>query len=412
MRQRWYEDGFTLIEMIVVTAIVVIVAGTLGTLFLAGASPAVASAGRDVTAAFDEARRTAIAFDAATVVFVPAKSGTGYSARIYRRFPGDPAFQPRNGPSYDSTVTISETASPLGAPGFAFSIDSHGAVTGFANFTASATAFTIRPCPANGAFTLYLAYASDTRTIAVPCQLPLSSTNPVVYETPPIGFAPTPPPSPTCPSTNGCTLALVTPPPGGATCPPGFTPDATLGVCDLGVASPQPPSVTPPGTLPTCPPGDTGNPPACVLPLPTATPQAKCIPGAPDAAGFSTCLESDPIRATGPGITRSGCGTHVPIVDPGAQFAVTVDVYQNDTLWGTYGVDLQTRKSPWFDFAGLPPAQICGLLYTLSFSIEGVTAESGNAQSTPQGDTGDVGLIDDGVGDIVKPQGATWGSNT
>src|SRR5471030_2615615 len=105
---RRCENGFTLIEVLVVTAIVAIAAGTLGTFFLAGASPAVASAGRDVTAAFDEARRAAIAFDAATVVFVPARSGSGYSARIYRRFPGDPQFQPRNGPTYDSTVTISE----------------------------------------------------------------------------------------------------------------------------------------------------------------------------------------------------------------------------------------------------------------------------------------------------------------
>src|SRR5580698_826947 len=99
MRLRGCEDGFTLIEMLVVTAMVAIVAGALGTFFLAGASPAVASAGRDVSAAFDEARRTAIAFDAATVVFAPAKSGTGYSARIYARMPGDPGFTARNGPA-------------------------------------------------------------------------------------------------------------------------------------------------------------------------------------------------------------------------------------------------------------------------------------------------------------------------
>jgi len=317
MRQRWCEDGFTLIEMIVVTAIVVIVAGTLGTLFLAGASPAVAAAGRDVTAAFDEARRTAIAFDAATVVFAPAKSGTGYSARIYRRFPGDPAFQPRNGPSYDSTVTISETASPLGAPGFAFSIDSHGTVTGFANFATSATAFTIRPCPANGAFTLYLAYASDTRTIAVPCQLPLSSTAPVIYETPPVAFAPTPAPNQTCPSTETCALALV-PPPGAATCPPGYAADTgSTNLCaPVAPASPTAPD-------PTCSPGYSGQPPACVFITPSAptsspvTVSSKCTTGPPDALGYAACMESDPIRILGSAITRSSCGTHIPIADPG-----------------------------------------------------------------------------------------------
>jgi prepilin-type N-terminal cleavage/methylation domain-containing protein len=86
MRLRRCEGGFTLIEMIVVTAIVVIVAGTLGTFFLAGASPAVASAGRDVTAAFDEARRTAIAFDAATVVFAPAQHASMRARRAIRHF--------------------------------------------------------------------------------------------------------------------------------------------------------------------------------------------------------------------------------------------------------------------------------------------------------------------------------------
>ena len=183
MRLRAGEDGFTLIEMIVVTAIIAIVAGTLGTFFLAGASPAVAAAGRDVTAAFDEARRTASAFDAATVVFSPAASGTGYSARIYARAPGDPGFAPRNGPTYDSAVTIGETASPLGAPGFAFTVDSHGTVMGYAGFVAGATSFTSRPCPAAGAFTLHLAYDRDVRDVTIPCQLPLSNATPSQTQT-------------------------------------------------------------------------------------------------------------------------------------------------------------------------------------------------------------------------------------
>jgi prepilin-type N-terminal cleavage/methylation domain-containing protein len=413
MRQRWCEDGFTLIEMIVVTAIVVIVAGTLGTLFLAGASPAVASAGRDVTAAFDEARRAAIAFDAATVVFAPAKSGTGYSARIYRRFPGDPAFQPRNGPTYDSTVTISETASPLGAPGFAFSIDSHGTVTGFANFTASETSFTIRPCPATGAFTLYLAYASDTRTIAVPCQLPLSSTTPVVYETPPAAFAPTSAPNPTCPSSETCTLALV-PPPRAATCPPGYTADTvSSGLCDVLV----PPSPAAPG--PTCPPGYSGQPPACVFIVPatpTSSPvpvSSKCTAGPPDALGYAACLEFDPIQILGNAITHSGCGTHIPIADPGPTITVVLDVSKDGSLWGTYEVTLNRLKSPWIDLQNRPLSQTCGLLFTLSFQIAGIAAESGNAVTTPSQDTGDVALASEGVGSITAPPlGAAWGSDT
>jgi prepilin-type N-terminal cleavage/methylation domain-containing protein len=225
MRPRRCEDGFTLIEMIVVTAIVVIVAGMLGTFFLAGATPAVAAAGRDVTAAFDEARRTAVAFDAATVVFAPAQSGTGYSARVYASVPGTAGFQARNGPTYDSTVTISESAAPLGAPGFAFALDSHGGVTGYAGFVATATTFDTHPCPAGGAFTLQLTYERDVRIVTIPCRLGVSSATPVAFETPVAAFTATPFPVQTCPSSVTCSLAQVAPavPP---SVPPASTPTA------------------------------------------------------------------------------------------------------------------------------------------------------------------------------------------
>jgi prepilin-type N-terminal cleavage/methylation domain-containing protein len=262
MRPRRCEDGFTLIETIVVTAIIVIAAGTVGTFFLAGASPAVASASRDVAAAFDEAHRAANAFDAATVVFAPAQSGTGYSARVYARVPGDPAFQPRNGPTYDSTVTISETAAPLGAPGFAFAVDAHGTVTGYAGFVASATSFTIRPCPATGTFTLHLAYERDVRIVSIPCQLGLSSATPVAFETPAPGFTATPFPVPTCPSGVTCSLSPIVPaavpsPPPSAT-PPASDPSATLPV-----APPSAPASNPPPGPTPCPAGFSGTAPAC-----------------------------------------------------------------------------------------------------------------------------------------------------
>jgi prepilin-type N-terminal cleavage/methylation domain-containing protein len=414
MRLRRCELGFTLIEVIVVTAIVVIVAGTLGTFFLAGASPAVASAGRDVSAAFDEARRTAIAFDAATVVFAPAQSGTGYSARIYQRFPGDPAFQPRNGPTYDSTVTIDETASPLGAPGFAFTVDAHGSVTGFANFTADATTFAGRPCPASGAFTLHLAYERDVRIITIPCALPLNSATPVAFETAAPALSPLPAPSQTCPSSETCTLARVTPPAGGATCPSGYTPDpSSPGLCDV-VATPSP---TPSAAA--CPPGYLGQPPLCtVIPVPSPAPtasaeQLKCNAGAPDALGYAACVEADPIKILGSAISRSGCGTHTPIADPGPTLSVVVDVSQNGSLWGTYDVILDRFKAPWLDLQYRPPSQTCGLLFTLTFRIAKIVPESGNAKSTPFQDTGDAALADEGVGSIlVAPLGAAWGSNT
>ena len=259
MRLRAGEDGFTLIEMIVVTAIIAIVAGTLGTFFLAGASPAVAAAGRDVTAAFDEARRTASAFDAATVVFSPAASGTRYSARIYARAPGDPGFAPRNGPTYDSTVTIGETASPLGAPGFAFTVDSHGTVMGYAGFVAGATSFTSRPCPAAGAFTLHLAYDRDVRDVTIPCQLPLSNATPVAFETPAPAFTATPFPTQTCPASVTCSLGHV-----AAAATPAAAPSGTTapGPNPSAVQPVSPPSI--PASNPTsCPAGFSGSAPAC-----------------------------------------------------------------------------------------------------------------------------------------------------
>jgi prepilin-type N-terminal cleavage/methylation domain-containing protein len=407
------EAGFTLIEVIVVTAIVATVAGTLGTFFLAGASPAVASAGRDVAAVFDEARRAAIADDAATVVFAPAAVGSGYSARIFRRFPGDPAFAPRNGPAYESTVTIAETSSPLGAPGFAFAVDSSGTVTGFERFTPGAAAFTSRSCPAGGAFTLHLSRDHAVRVISIPCELPASGAAPPAFETPPPATQTTPFAAQTCPAAQSCTLAVITPPPAGATCPPGYTSDATLaGVCDLAPPSPAPSSVTTPGLPATCPPGETGTPPACVLAPPPGSPPPGCAPGAADAAGFASCVESAPIRITGPAITHAGCGTHVPIADPGGAFAVGVDIFQNGSFWGGYDIRIGTQKTAWLDFGHLPPSADCGLAFSLRFTVQSITAVSGNAQSSPAVDTGDPGLADQGVGSIlVPPGGAIWGSD-
>jgi prepilin-type N-terminal cleavage/methylation domain-containing protein len=407
--QRRCENGFTLIEVLVVTSIVAIVAGTLGTFFLAGASPAVASAGRDVAAAFDEARRAALADDAATVVFAPSASGTGYTARVYRRFPGDAAFAPRNGPAYESTVTIAETAAPLGAPGFAFAVASSGTVTGFVHFAPDASVFGSRPCPAGGAFVLHLTYERDARSISVPCRLPASSVAPLASETPPAAPLATPFAPPSCPATENCAIALLSPP-AGATCPPGYDPDPTLpGVCDIAVPSPAPTSVTTPGPLPSCPPGESGVPPGCVI----ASPPAACAPGAADEAGFASCLESDPLHILGPGITHSGCGTHIPIADPGGAFTVVVDVFHDGGYWGSYAILISEAKSAWLDFGHLPPSSDCGLKFSLAFGIQSINAVGGNAQTTPHSDTGDPTLTDQGVGSIVHaPLGAIWGSDT
>jgi prepilin-type N-terminal cleavage/methylation domain-containing protein len=260
MRRRKCEAGFTLIETIVVTAIIVVVAGTLGTFFLGGASPAVASADRDVLAALGETRRAAAAFDAATLVFAPARSGPGYSARVYARFPGDPDFAPRNGPTYDSTVAISETQAPLGAPGFALAIDSRGAVTGFASFSPGQTAFASHACPAAGVFALQLTYERETRVVDVPCQLPVSASAALVIETPAAGYSPTPFPVQTCPAATTCVLGALAPAPPPPTAAPSTAPATPPAVAStLPIVPPSPPPAGPTA----CPAGFGGIAPAC-----------------------------------------------------------------------------------------------------------------------------------------------------
>jgi prepilin-type N-terminal cleavage/methylation domain-containing protein len=238
--RRDADAGFTLIEMLVVVGLIVVVIATLGAFFLGGPSPAVASAARDIDAAFHEARETAVAAGAATVVFTPA--GSGYTARVYRQAPGDAAFAAVNGPAYASTVTIRETAAPLGAPGFAFRVDLRGSVTAYEHFAPGDTAFDEQPCPPTGAFTLALAVAQQQRAIAVPCTLTVASLV-AVDVTPSPAMTPAPYTPGTCPASQSCTASL---PPFSATCPPGYTPDTTQpNVCD----SPTPlPTTTPTAT--------------------------------------------------------------------------------------------------------------------------------------------------------------------
>jgi prepilin-type N-terminal cleavage/methylation domain-containing protein len=412
MRAR-NEAGFTLLETIVVAAIVALIAGTAGTFFLAGATPAVASANRDVDAAFEEGRRTALAFDAATVVFAPAASGSGYSARVYQRTPGDAAFQARNGPAFESTVAIAETAAPLGAPGFAFTIDSHGNVAALSGYTVNGSGYVNRACPSSGAFTLQLTYAHDARSVTIPCTLGTSSAATLALETPPAAAVQTPSPAATCPATATCTLANVSGPP-AATCPSGLTADpVTPGLCDAPVAAPSAPA-----SGVTCPSGYTGTPPNCIrlyVPAtptvaPASTPGTACQPGAVDMSGFATCLDKQ-MTQTGPTISRESCGTHTPIIDPGAQFEVIEDVFQNDSFWGSYELTISTLKTPWIDLES--GRSDCGLTYTLTFKIDAIVPIGGNAATTPSQDTGDTQIVDQGaVAILVAPYGAPWGSNS
>jgi hypothetical protein len=186
---------------------------------------------------------------------------------VYERVPGDPAFRARNGPDYESTVAITETASPLGAPAFAFAVASSGEITGFANFVAGASAYAARACPTSGTFTLQLAYERDVRIVTIPCMLAPSSTGLPAFETPVAAFSPTPFPMRTCPAGVNCSLVPIVP-----------------------AAPPPPPSTA----APTAPPS--ASPTAAPSVAPTVAPTAAPTPAAPgqiieqysaDADGFS-----------------------------------------------------------------------------------------------------------------------------
>ena len=192
MRAR-AERGFTLVETAVVVGIVALTIAAIGVRTLAGPSVAVAAAADGVVAAFDEARRTAIAFDAATVVVAPGAGGSGFGVRVYRRIPGDAAFAPANGPGYESAVSATENAAPLGAPGFAFSIDHRGSVAGYAGFDPAAASFDRRACPSAGAFAIVLRAGAQQRTVTVPCTIALAENGPAVFTTAPPAVTPPPP---------------------------------------------------------------------------------------------------------------------------------------------------------------------------------------------------------------------------
>lgn len=236
------DAGSTLLELVVVVGLIAVVVATFGAFFLAGPSTAVASAARDVTAALAETRATALAFDDATLVFAP--DGNGWSARVYRGTPGDPNFAAASGPGYESAVDLTETAAPLGAPGIALRMDSHGSVLGYRTFTPGNTAAAPAPCPPGGAFTLALHAGAQTQSVAVPCAVPPSSVTPAVVETPSRAATAIPRAAGTCPANAACTLPVLAF--GGATCPPSTMPDPLrAGVCDALVSGPATPVPTP-----------------------------------------------------------------------------------------------------------------------------------------------------------------------
>ena len=252
------DAGFTLIELVIAVALIALAGGAAGTFFLGGATPAVASAARDLTAALDETRRTATAFDAATLVIVPAQTGTGYRARVYRGGPSDPVFAAQSGNDYESIAGVTETRVPLGAPAFAFRFQRSGAVVAYTNVFAGAMGAAAHVCPESGAFVMHVAARREMRDIAIPCVLPVSAVVALATSPPAAAWTPGPAPDRACPQTSICSLPVLIP---GvpAACPPGTVADAAQpGLC-IGVqATPQPAPTPSP-----CPRAFSGTAPAC-----------------------------------------------------------------------------------------------------------------------------------------------------
>lgn len=339
------DRGSTLVEVVVAVGIAAMSLATAGAFWLAGPNAAVATAMHEVSAAFDEARRTASAYDSATVVFIPAPGG-GFSARIYRRSPGDPAFAPANGPTYDSTASAAETAAPLGQPGIAFAVDARGAVVGYAAFAPGASSFSSTPCPGSGAFVIALRSGPQSGSVTVPCALAPSGSTAVTLLTPPPAASPYVPPAPDidCGSGTPCplpTLIAATAP----TLPPAPTPAPT----------------TDPVTL-----GSSGAPSAA----PSAPPTAATASSGPAfqqtfaVTGYTTAVcGNEPHTACSSGTFFSG----YPAVTPTLPYAVdathplTVTATWATSLYSEFGVVLYPQV-PDYMLLAVDPAGTTGYL--------------------------------------------------
>ena len=237
------ERGFTLIETIVVVAIVSFV--VFGVWSLAQPSVAVAAAHDGLGAAFDEARAAALASDAATVVIALTPDGKSFSAQVFAHEPGGAGFAPRTGPTYEGRdVSLSETAAPLGPPGMAFGLSHFGEVVGYAHYTVGDANVTAEPCPSSGAFVLHLQRSAQATQYAIPCRRAVSAAVPAVSQTPAPTITPDPPSAGTCPPSRLCSLPPVQGPAPPA-CPSGYQADPTVsGECDL-IATAQSPTPAP-----------------------------------------------------------------------------------------------------------------------------------------------------------------------
>lgn len=220
------EAGFTLVEIVVVVAIVVttVLAGVA--ISLGSRSFAVATAASEFDHLLDSARTVARETRGATLVFAPDVFGDGTEVRVLAPGPnGD--LSPTKLPPFHTRAAIEESES-LGKAPFAFVLHATGALGGRPGYR-SGNPNTIPEvgCPARGSFHFLIHAAGATAERTLPCRITLAATGPLMLATlPPASVAPLPTP---CSSDSCGPSTLPTPPSSNPTCPANFA--VTLSGC-------------------------------------------------------------------------------------------------------------------------------------------------------------------------------------
>lgn len=220
------ELGFTLIEIVIVVAVVATtVAAGIG-ISLASRSYAVSAAAMEFDHLLDSARTIARETEGVTLAFEPDAYGDGTEVRVLA--PGaNGTLTPTTLPTFHTRATIEETES-LGKAPFAFLIHATGSLGGRPGFrrTASTPPAEVG-CPARGSFHFTIHTAGTTADRFIPCRITLAANGPIAFATwPPATVAPLP-----TPCAGPCAPArLPTAPSASATCPPNYA--GNLNGCD------------------------------------------------------------------------------------------------------------------------------------------------------------------------------------
>ncbi|MGZ3547825.1 MAG: pilus assembly FimT family protein, partial [Vulcanimicrobiaceae bacterium] len=203
------ERGFTLIELTVTAAILVVLLAATGAYTLGMRPFAMRSAASEFDALFAQARAVAAGSgNGATILFQPrvdaqGSSLPGFTMALYAGRPNGKQMSAVDAPRLSAEADVS--AANLGSPPFALFLSSAGHVTGLGGYPRGA--FDPRnpqlvasepPCPSPAQNAVILTFAvgshSDSRTL--PCVLTVASAAVTIASMPPAPPPPTPAPTP------------------------------------------------------------------------------------------------------------------------------------------------------------------------------------------------------------------------